>query len=54
MEDKLMREWKKKTWSVIAKTVYANARKEANSACVLFGYQPKISKKTKEKIKGKL
>ena len=49
-----MKEWKKKTWSVVAGMTYANARKEANSTCVLFGYQPKISKKTKEKIKGKL
>lgn len=44
-----MKEWKKKTWSVVAGMAYANARKEANSTCVLFGYQPKISKKPRKR-----
>lgn len=49
-----MEKFRKKACNVISKVALANAKKEANSACVLFGYQPKISKKTKGKLKGKL
>lgn len=44
---------RKKALNIISKAALANARKEANSACVLFGYQPKISRKAKERLKRK-
>lgn len=48
-----MSEMRKKVLNVISKAALVNARKEANSACVLFGYQPKISENAKEKLKRK-
>lgn len=43
---------KKKALGIISKAALANARKEVNSACVLFGYQPKMPKDLKQQIKG--
>lgn len=36
---------KQKALRLISKAALANARKEANSACLFFGYQPKMPKK---------
>lgn len=33
---------------LLAKAAYANAEKEANSACLFIGYQPKMPQKVKE------
>lgn len=33
---------------LLTKTALANAKKEANSACMCLGYQPKMSEKVKE------
>lgn len=44
---------KEKALGIISKAALANARKEVNSACVLFGYQPKMPKDLKQQIKGK-
>lgn len=41
----------KKALQFMSKIALANARKEANSACVLFGYQPKMPKNLKQRIK---
>lgn len=38
---------KQKALRLISKAALANARKEANSACLLFGYQPKMPEKLK-------
>ena len=44
---------RKRALSIISEVALANAKKEANSACVLFGYQPRISKEAKERLKRK-
>ena len=44
---------KKTSLGIISKVALASARKEVNSACVLFGYQPKMPKDLKQKIKRK-
>lgn len=49
-----MSKLRKKACDLISKAALANAKKEANSACVLFGYQPKISKETKKKLRENL
>lgn len=38
---------KKKSLELLAKIVFSTAEKEANSACFLFGYQPKVPTKLK-------
>lgn len=48
-----MKKIKEKALGIISKAALANARKEVNSACVLFGYQPKMPKDLKQQIKGK-
>lgn len=48
-----MKKIKKKALGIISKAALKNARKEINSACVLFGYQPKMPKDLKQQIKGK-
>lgn len=35
---------------LLAETVLINAKKEANSACMCLGYQPKMPEKVKELI----
>ena len=40
----------KKTLKFMSKVALTNAKKEVNSACVLFGYQPKMTKDLKQKI----
>ncbi len=37
---------------LLAKTAYANAKKEANSACLCLNYQPKMPEKVR-KLKSK-
>ncbi len=37
-------EMEKKVLTVVSKLAMNNARKTANSACVFFGYQPKLPK----------
>ena len=39
----------KKAMEVLAKVVKATAQKEADSACFLFSYQPKLPKQLKNK-----
>ena len=41
---------KKTSLGIISKVALASARKEVNSACVLFGYQPKMPKDLKKRI----
>lgn len=41
---------KKTALGIVSKVALANARKEVNSACVLFGYQPKMPKDLKQKL----
>lgn len=43
-----MREIKKNVLKRIARTVYATAKTEADSACICFAYQPVMPKKVKE------
>lgn len=43
-----MKEIKKSILKKIAKTAYAAAKTEADSACMCFGYQPVMPKKVKE------
>ena len=43
-----MKEIKKGMLKKIAKTAYAAAKTEADSACMCFGYQPVMPKKVKE------
>lgn len=43
-----MKEIEKSLLKKIAKTVYATAKAEADSACVCFCYQPVMPKKVKE------
>ncbi len=38
---------------LLAKTVYASAAKEARSACLFIGYQPKMPQKVKDLKMGK-
>lgn len=40
---------KQKTLELLAKVVFSTAEKEANSACFLFGYQPKVPTELKAK-----
>ena len=47
-----MVEIKKSVLKKIAKTVYATAKTEADSACICFGYQPVMPEKVK-KLKNK-
>lgn len=42
-----MSKMKQKALRMISKAALGNARKEANSACALFGYQPKMPEKLK-------
>lgn len=44
----MRRETKKKVLEVLAKMAMATASKEADSACFLFGYQPKMPDKLKK------
>lgn len=39
---------KKIGMKLLSKAVLANARKEANSACIFMGYQPKMPEKIKK------
>lgn len=39
---------KKIGMSLLAKAALANAKKEADSACIAIGYQPAMPKKVKE------
>lgn len=48
-----MSKMKQKTLRSISKAALANARKEANSACVFLGYQPKMPEKLKRLKKDK-
>lgn len=41
----------RKTLKFMSKVALTNARKEVNAACVLFGYQPKMPKDIKQRIK---
>lgn len=38
-----------KSLEILAKLAFSTAAKEANSACFLFGYQPKVPAALKEK-----
>lgn len=49
----MKRETKKKTLEILAKMAMATATKEANSACFLFGYQPKVPDELKKMRKKK-
>lgn len=40
---------KQKSLELLAKIVFLTAKKEANSACFLFGYQPKVPTELKTK-----
>lgn len=42
-----MSKMKQKTLQLISKAALVNARKEVNSACAFFGYQPKMPEKLK-------
>lgn len=42
-----MKEIKRIILKKIAKTAYATAKTEADSACICFGYQPVMPKKVK-------
>ena len=44
---------KRKILESMSKVAFYNAKKEANSACILLGYQPKMSKEMKAKLKSK-
>lgn len=39
---------KKKALRLVSKTALANAKKEADSICILFGYQPKIPERLRK------
>ena len=39
---------------LLAKAAYANAEKEANSACLFIGYQPKMPQKVKRTERKKI
>lgn len=43
-----MKEIKKSILKKIAKTAYATAKAEADSACICFGYQPVMPEKVKK------
>lgn len=44
----MRKETKNKVLEVLAKMAMASASKEADSACFLFGYQPKMPDKLKK------
>lgn len=44
----MRRETKERTLKVLAKMAIMSATKEANSACFLFGYQPKMPDELKK------
>lgn len=48
-----MGKMKQKALRLISKAALANARREANSPCLLFGYQPKMPEKLNRLKKGK-
>lgn len=43
-----MKKLNKMALEVLAKTAFSNAKKEANSACICIGYQPKMPEKVKK------
>ena len=46
-----MHKMRKRALKILSNAALANARKEANSACILFGYQPKMPKDLKQRVK---
>ncbi len=48
-----MSKMKQKALRLISKAALVNARKEVNSACAFFGYQPKMPEKLKRLKKDK-
>lgn len=43
-----MKSIKKNGMKLLSKAIWANARKETDSACIFMGYQPKMPEKVKE------